>query len=369
MAAFEGLKEFRHDEIPRLGVLLTNLGTPDAPTPAALRRYLGEFLSDPRVVEIPRLLWWPVLHGILLRTYPRRSAKAYEKVWTERGSPLLANCEDIAVRLQDELAARASGPVKLVLGMRYGNPSLRSALESMRDAGVRRLLVLPLYPQYASSTTASTVEAVNRIVGRWRWIPEVRHVTSYHDEPAYIAALADSLRRHRKQHGSGDRLMFSFHGIPRRNFLAGDPYHCQCHKTARLVAEALGLEQGEWQVCFQSRFGKAEWLQPYTDRTLEAWGREGLNGVDVICPGFPADCLETLEEIAIVNAELFRKSGGGELRYVPALNADAAHVRFLGELVAKHSAGWPEQEGVTAESAALEAGAGAQRARRLGADR
>lgn len=351
MSRFEGREDFRHDERECLGVLVTNLGTPEAPTAGALRRYLGQFLADPRVVELPRPLWRLILHGIVLRTRPRESAKAYAKIWTGEGSPLLTGTRALAEGLQADLEQQLSGPVRVEMAMRYGRPDIPSALRRLRDAGARRLLLLPLYPQYASSTTGSTWEAVTGTLSGWRWIPEFRMVASYHEEATYISALADSIRRHWERHGRGERLMFSFHGIPRYTFLAGDPYHCQCHKTARLVAEALDLADDDWTVCFQSRFGRAEWLKPYTDKTLEAWGQAGMGDIDVICPGFAVDCLETLEEIALQNAELYRDAGGGKLRYVPALNAEADHQRLLSELVLRHAAGWPEVEGRTVDEA------------------
>ncbi|MEA5444947.1 ferrochelatase [Gammaproteobacteria bacterium AB-CW1] len=369
MTRFQGRADFRHDEPASLGILVTNLGTPDEPTPPALRRYLKEFLSDPRVVEIPRPLWWLILNGIVLRTRPAKSAEAYARVWTGRGSPLLSNCEDMVEALEKKLKSRFSGRVELVLGMRYGKPSIESALESLQARGVRRLLVLPLYPQYASSTTGSTFEKITGILSRWRWMPEFRMVTSYHDDAGYVQALANSIREHWYQRGRGERLMFSFHGIPKFTFLAGDPYHCHCHKTARLVAHRLGLKEGEWFVTFQSRFGKAEWLKPYTDETLEAWGGEGVGDIDVVCPGFPADCLETLDEIAFENAELFQEAGGGKLRYVPALNASEDHIHMLQELVARHAAGWPEVSRQSREQAVQAAEDSQARALQMGAER
>ena len=369
MSRFEGRSDFRHDETECLGVLLTNLGTPDAPTPAALRRYLGEFLADPRVVEIPRVLWRLILHGIVLRTRPAKSAEAYERIWTERGSPLLTGTRDLAELLDKRLKQRFPGRIQIEVAMRYGQPDLQTGLERLRDAGARRLLVLPLYPQYASSTTGSTWEAVTRVLSRWRWIPEFRMVSGYYDDPGYIQALADSLRQHWYRQGRGERLLFSFHGIPKYTFLAGDPYHCHCHKTARLVARRLGLKDHEWEVAFQSRFGRAEWLKPYTDETLERWGKEGLGEIDVICPGFPIDCLETLDEIADENAELFQESGGGELRYVPALNHSDEHIHTLAELIGRHAAGWPEVEKRTERDARAKAEYTLERARTLGAER
>ncbi|HQU16356.1 MAG: ferrochelatase [Chromatiales bacterium 21-64-14] len=344
MSTFQGEADYVHGSPARTGVLVSNLGTPDAATPAALRRYLSEFLSDPRVVELPRGLWLPLLHGVIAPLRGRHAARLYRRVWTPEGSPLLAIARRQAQALETELAARLPGPVPVALGMRYGNPALPTALDMLRRAGVRRLLLLPLYPQYSATTTASTFDAVAAVLGTWRWMPELRTIMSYHDEPGYITALAKSVRHHWAQHGEAERLMFSFHGLPRRNLTAGDPYHCQCHKTARLVAEALALPPERWQVTFQSRFGRAEWLQPYTDHTLRAWARQGVKSVEVLCPGFSADCLETLDEIAELNRRWFLEAGGATFHYIPALNDQPSHVRMLADLVTRHLQGWPDTD-------------------------
>lgn len=343
---FQNLTEFRHDAPEALGVLLVNLGTPDAPTTAAVRRYLAEFLADPRVVELPRALWWLVLHMVILRVRPARSAHAYQSVWTERGSPLLDISQRLAEALAQRLGEALPGPVHLELGMRYGNPSIPAALARLRAADCRRLLVLPLYPQYSATTTGSTFDAVTRELATWRWVPELRMINQYHDTPGHIEALAQAVRDHWASHGRADRLLFSFHGIPRDYFLAGDPYHCQCHKTARLVTEALDLPQDSWHLSFQSRVGAKEWLRPYTDETLKTWGAEGVGSVQVICPGFAADCLETLEEVAVENRGYFLAAGGREYGYIPALNDSPAQVQALTDLICRHAAGWPEAEGV-----------------------
>ena len=342
MSNYQGNADYRHGSAECTGVLLTNLGTPDAPTPAALRRYLGEFLADPRVIEAPRLIWWFALHGVILRIRPRRAAHAYSKVWTNEGSPLMAISRRQAVALQQSLEQRFKGPVRVALGMRYGNPSIAAALAELRQAGARRLLVLPLYPQYSATTTASTFDAVAAVLKTWRQQPELRFINHYHDNHGYIRALADSVHAYWAEHGEPERLMFSFHGLPKRYLLAGDPYHCECHKTARLVAEQLGLPVERWMLTFQSRFGREEWLKPYCDHTLREWGAAGVKRVDVLCPGFPADCLETLEEIEQQNREIFVKAGGGEYHYIPALNDSAGHINMLSELVLQHSQGWPE---------------------------
>lgn len=332
---------FDHTQPPQAGVLLINLGTPDAPTPTAVRRYLAEFLWDRRVVELPRPLWWLILHGLILRRRPARSARKYQKIWTADGSPLLVTSQRQQAAVAKMLAERYPGPIQVALAMRYGQPSIAAGLRELRAAGAQRLLILPLYPQYSAATTASTFDAVVAELGTWRWLPELRFVSGYHDQPRYLAALADSIRTARHQR-AGERLLFSFHGLPRRHLLAGDPYHCYCHKTARQVAERLQLQPDQWAVSFQSRFGREEWLQPYTSTLLVDWAKAGIHSVDVVCPGFAADCLETLEEIAIENRQLFLEAGGIDYRYLPALNESAAHIECLVELIAHHAAGWPE---------------------------
>lgn len=340
---YVGHAEFSHDAKPKLGVLLTNLGTPDAPTPKALRRYLAQFLWDPRVVELPRPLWWLILNGIILNTRPKRSAEAYASIWDDAaGSPLLSISQQQLAAVGAGLQERLSGPVEVALGMRYGNPSIASGLEQLRKAYVERLVVLPLYPQYSGSTTGSTFDALGQALQGWRWVPEVRFINHYHDEPGYIEALAQSVEAHWAVHGRPERLVMSFHGIPKRYLLAGDPYHCHCRKTGRLVAERLGLAPEDWVVAFQSRFGREEWLKPYTDETLKALPSEGVRHVDVICPGFSADCLETLEEIGVENRDYFLEAGGERYGYIPALNQSPAHIDMLTGLVARHVQGWPE---------------------------
>jgi ferrochelatase len=359
---------FHHSSVPTLGVLLANLGTPDAPTPAALRRYLGEFLWDRRIVDLPRPLWWLILHGVILRVRPAKSAHAYQSVWTEEGSPLLVYARRQASALQEQLTARLHGPVRVALGMRYGNPSIAAALEELRAARCERILVLPAYPQYASATTASTFDAVSATFQQWPWLPELRMITHYHDDEGYITALARSVREHWGTHGRPDVLLFSFHGMPKRTLLAGDPYFCHCHKTARLVAERLQLTPAQWRVAFQSRFGREEWLKPYADETLKGLPAEGFKRVDVICPGFAADCLETLEEMAQQNRALFLAAGGQKYSYIGALNARDDHMQALADLAVRHLQGWPEAEaGWSASAAAEEAEASAVRARALGA--
>ena len=343
---YKNVPGFEHGTPESLGVLLLNLGTPDAPTPTAVRRYLAEFLQDPRVVEISRPLWWLILHGVILRVRPSRSARAYQAVWTERGSPLLDVARRQAAGLQERMAKRFGKGARVELGMRYGNPSVAEALGRMKEANVRRLLVLPLYPQYSGTTTASVFDAVTDELSTWRWLPELRFINHYHDNLDYINAITASIRRAWDERGEPERLLFSFHGIPKRYFMAGDPYHCHCHKTARMVVEQLGLPEDRWMVSFQSRVGRDEWLQPYTDETLKLWGSDGVKSVDVISPGFSADCLETLEEIDVENRGYFLEAGGETYRYIPCLNDDPAHIEMMMGLVEQHTAGWPEMTGV-----------------------
>lgn len=360
--------DYSHDQQSTTGVLVTNLGTPDAPTPAALRRYLREFLSDPRIVDLPRWLWRPILHGVILRIRPRRSAHAYRRVWTEQGSPLLAISRRQVQALQAALQTKFRGPVVVALGMRYGNPSIAAALEQLRAAHARRVLILPLYPQYSATTTASTFDALAAVFKTWRWMPELRMVNHYHDEPGYIQALADSIREAWRTRAPAERLLFSFHGIPKRHLLLGDPYHCECLKTARLVAERLELPEQRWQVAFQSRFGREEWLQPYANQTLRDWAKQGVKNVEVICPGFSADCLETLEEIAMENRDVFLGAGGQSYHYIPALNDRPDHIQMLADLVARHTCGWTETDPRwNAALSASQAEAAQRRAQMLGA--
>ena len=342
MPRFLSSSNFRHDRAEALGVLLVNLGTPDAASAPAVRRYLREFLSDSRIVELPRWLWWPILHGFVLRVRPARSARAYRKIWTDDGSPLLLFSHSLTAAVAEKLSVQLKGNVHVELGMSYGNPSIPSALQRLLDANVRRLVLLPLYPQYSSTTTGSVFEAVAKCLSRYRWIPELRFVNHYHDDLEYIGKLADTVRHFRATQGSGDKLLFSFHGIPKESLTKGDPYHCHCQKTARLVAGTLGLADADWLITFQSRVGRQEWLQPYTDETIKALGAQKLGKLDVVCPGFAVDCLETLEEIAMQNAEFFRAAGGGELRYIPSLNDSDEHAALLSRLIIDHSAGWPE---------------------------
>lgn len=356
--SFQPEPPHQHGAPARTAVVLVNLGTPDAPTAPALKRYLREFLSDPRVVEIPKAIWWTILNGIILNIRPKQSAAKYAAVWTAEGSPLRVHTERQAKLLKGHLGSRGK-PIAVAWAMRYGTPSVPEVLDRLKAEGTTRILVVPMYPQYAASTTATVVDAAARWLLRTRNQPEMRFVRNFHDDAGYLAALEQSVRRHWQAAGplgNDDRLLISFHGLPRRSLELGDPYFCECQKTGRLLAERLNLADRQYRICFQSRFGKAEWLQPYTAPTLTAWGKEGVRRVDVICPGFTADCLETLEEIAIEGRQDFLAAGGREYHYIPALNEDEAWIVGLTDLVERHLGGWP-----LAESPDKEAGRETQR--------
>ena len=343
---------FVHGKAARIGVLLCNLGTPDEATPAAVRRYLAQFLSDPRVVEIPRLLWWPILHGVILRVRPARSARKYASIWTPGGSPLKVWTEKQALMLGGYLGQRGH-PVLVRHAMRYGQPSIASGLDALKAEGVDRVLVLPLYPQYAASTTASVGDDVASWMKNVRNVPELRFVKHYHDDAGYIDALAKRLDDHWMMYGRPDKLVLSFHGVPRRTLELGDPYHCECLKTGRLLGERLKLRDDAMVVTFQSRFGKAEWLKPYTEPTLVALAQKGVGRVDVMCPGFGADCLETLEEINQEARAAFLGAGGKEFRYVPCLNDQHEGIAALAAIAIRHMQGW-EAASADGDRAALE---------------
>ena len=354
---------FKHDDTPRTGVLLVNLGSPEAPTAAALRPYLKQFLSDPRVVEIPRPIWWLILNGIILNTRPKASAAKYATIWTDEGSPLKVHTERQTKLLAGYLAKAGHGELDVAYAMRYGTPSIEDTLNAMRARGCTRILVLPLYPQYSASTSATVVDEVGRCMAHWRNQPEVRFVRNFHDHPGYIAALVQSVRDHWAANGEPDRLLLSFHGVPRRSLDLGDPYHCECHKTGRLVAEGLGLAPEKVLVTFQSRFGKAEWLKPYTQPTLEALAAQGVGRVDVMCPGFVSDCLETLEEIGMECREAFLEKGGKAFHYIPCLNERHEWMQALTELTCAHLGNWLALAPSTPEARKTSL----ERARKLGA--
>jgi len=332
--------EHQHGAVAKTGILLINLGTPEAPTPRAVRRYLKQFLADPRVIEIPRAIWLPILHGFVLNTRPRKSAQKYASIWTSEGSPLRVHTEKQARLLRDCLGLQVRPPLVVDFAMRYGQPSIADVLIRLKSEGCERVLVLPMYPQYAASTTASSLDQVAEFLRRTRNVPEIRLVKHFHDHPAYIRALASLVQEHWRQSGPPDKLVMSFHGLPRYTLARGDPYHCECQKTARLLAEELGLAEHRWQIAFQSRFGRTEWLKPYTTSTLADYGRQGLRRVDVICPGFVADCLETLEEIGIEGKETFLGWGGKEFHLLPCLNERDDWVRALARIVQQHLGDW-----------------------------
>lgn len=352
---------YRHGQASRTAVLLVNLGTPDAPTPSALRRYLAQFLGDPRVVEIPRWIWMLILHGIILRVRPAKSAHKYASIWTPEGSPLKVWTERQAQGLQAALE-RAQLPVLVRYAMTYGSPSVASQLDALKDEGATRILILPAYPQYSGTTTAAVVDAVSRWSQQCRALPEFRFINRYHDDPGYIEALAQRIEADWQKQGRGDQLVMSFHGVPERTLQLGDPYHCECYKTARLLAERLGLSPAQYKVTFQSRFGKAKWLEPYTEPTVRALAREGVKRVDVVCPGFTSDCLETLEEIAMEVRQAFLTEGGEVFHYIPCLNAEPRWIEALAGIAQQHLAGWPlhplsDTEREASRAAALSLGA------------
>ena len=346
--ALQGQSNFDHGSDEKIGVLITNLGTPTAPTKGALRAYLKQFLSDSRVVEIPKLVWWFILNGIILNTRPAKSAELYASVWTERGSPLRWHTEDqanaIAQRLQAELGEAKASRIIVKYAMRYGQPSIAEQMQSLQEAGASKIVVLPLYPQYASSTTGSTFDALSEYLCSARWLPELRFIANYHDNPAYIRACAAQIKQHWEKNGRAEKLLFSFHGLPKFHMEKGDPYHCHCHKTVRLIIAELGIDAEQTITTFQSRFGRTEWLKPYTDETLKGLPGQGVKSLDVFCPGFSADCLETLEEIAGENREYFIEAGGTEYHYIPALNSAEPHIAALTQIVQSNLQEWLQIE-------------------------
>lgn len=342
---YTGINDYRHGTPEKLGILMVNLGTPDAPQTAPVRRYLKQFLSDPRIIEMPRWLWMLILHGVILRIRPAKSAEAYREVWSDtEGSPLLGNSKKQAAALQESLQTRFGEDVVVELGMRYGSPSVDDALTALEQQNVRRLVVLPMYPQYSGTTTASVFDEVASRLQRTRWLPELRFINQYCSEPEYIAALADSVRKSWDEKGRSELLVTSYHGIPKRYLTNGDPYHCQCHLTTRLLREELDLSPDEVKVVFQSRVGREEWLRPYCDETMKELPTQGVRSIDVMSPAFSADCLETLEEIEGENREYFIENGGEKFNYIPCLNDSASHITFFTNLITRHTQGWPETD-------------------------
>ena len=344
MAYYNPEPDYTHGDQLKVGILLANLGTPDAPTAKALRPYLGQFLMDRRVVEIPRFIWCWILHCIILVIRPKKSAEKYAQVWLPEGSPLLVHSQKQAQLLRGFLAQKIKSPFDVQLGMSYGKPSMKNALESLKAQHCDKILVFPLFPQYAASSTSAVFDAVWKVLLKMRNVPAIRTVRSYHDHPAYIKALATSVNDYWMKSGKPEKLIMSFHGVPRFHLDKGDPYHCQCQKTARLLAEQLGLSKDKYQVAFQSRFGKQEWLKPYLASTLEELGKAKTKRVDVICPGFSSDCLETLEEIAMEGKHIFQSNGGGDYNYIPALNENNAWIHAMTEIALENLHGWVSGE-------------------------
>ncbi len=365
--AFRKEPPHTHGTVPKTVVVLVNLGTPDEPTTSAVRRYLKEFLSDPRVVEIPRALWWLILNLVILPFRSAKSAAKYQSIWTADGSPLKVHTQKQAMLLRGALGQRGH-KVEVVMAMRYGSPALPEVLGKLKAAGCERILILPAYPQYSGTTTGSINDAVFAHYGTVRNVPELRLVRNYHDHAGYIGALRDSVLAHWEKQGRGDKLVMSFHGVPKRTLLLGDPYHCECHKTARLLAAELGLREGQYLVTFQSRFGKAEWLQPYTAPTLVALAKEGLQSVDVICPGFTSDCLETLEEICMEARHDFIAAGGKQFNYIACLNENMPWVSGMADIAEQHLAGWPTRlTSAQQDAVKQDREVGREHARKLGA--
>lgn len=355
---YNGTTSFDHSKKDKIGVLVTNLGTPQAPTKQALKIYLKEFLSDPRVVEVPRLIWWFILNLVILNIRPKRSAHAYQTVWTDEGSPLMIHTKNQADKIRKSLHQQYGDDVIVKFAMRYGHPAINEVIDKMLQEGVTKLLVLPLYPQYSASTTASTFDAIAADFTQRRRLPDFRFISHYHDFPPYIKALGDKVKAHWQQHEQADLLILSYHGVPQRYLDNGDPYHCECYKTSRLVAEYLGLDKNKVKTTFQSRFGREPWLKPYTDHTLQALPKEGIKSVQIMCPGFSADCLETIEEICIENRDYFLEAGGERYEYIEALNSDDQHIDALVELINNNLQGWAvNQENVDQQQLAKAVGA------------
>ena len=349
MAYYNPEPPYQHGDQLKVGILLANLGTPDAPNAKSLRRYLGQFLMDRRVVEIPRFIWCWILHCIILVVRPKKSAEKYAQVWTQDGSPLLVHAQKQTQMLRGYLAQKIKSPFAVELGMSYGNPSMQSAIDRLKAQHCDRILVFPLYPQYAASSTGSALDAVWRVLLKTRNMPAIRSIRHYHDHPAYINALAKSVLEHWRLHGriasdGSEKLVMSFHGLPKFHLLKGDPYHCECHQTGRLLAEALGLNKDQYMVAFQSRFGRQEWLKPYLAATLETLGKAKSKRIDVICPGFSSDCLETLEEIAMEGKEIFQHAGGSTYHYIPALNENDDWIHGMTQIALENLQGWVHTE-------------------------
>ncbi len=351
---------YQHGTTEKVGVLLVNLGTPEAPTSAALKKYLREFLSDPRVVEIPRLLWWPILNLVILNVRPKRSAEKYASIWTKNGSPLKVNSENQRIKVSESLSENGLNVV-VSLAMRYGDPSIKDQISMLKKEGVSKLLILPLYPQFSASTTATVFDKVFEQLIKMRNPPAIRLVKSFHDSKFYISSVAESIRRYWQHNKKSNFLLFSFHGVPVRSLMEGDPYHCQCQKSARLIAEELQLNNSNWAISFQSRFGAAEWLKPYTTETIKMLAEKGITTLDIVCPGFTSDCLETLEEIAMEAKEDFINAGGKNFGYIPCLNDGDLGIRMLKNIIVSELGVW----GTESSNVEQEACAKKQRERAL----
>ena len=339
---YEGEKNYKHGKKEKIGILITNLGTPDKPNKKALKRYLKEFLSDPRVIEIPKLIWQAILRLIILNLRPQKVAKLYKSIWKKEGGPLLVMLQKQKKGIQKTLR-KSSKNLEIEIGMRYGNPSIKLGLERLKSKSCRKILVLPLYPQYCAATTGSTFDKVTEILRKWRWIPEIRFVNNYFEESMYIECLVKSIKESWKKFGKTQKLIFSYHGVPKKYLLKGDPYYCFCQKTTRLVAERMKLKKKDYITTFQSKFGPGEWLQPYTDKTLEELPKKGIKKIHILSPGFSSDCLETLEELEVQNKENFLSSGGERYNYIKCLNDDPQHLKMLGFLILNNIKGWPEK--------------------------
>ena len=340
MVKYIGEKDYEHGSKEKIGVLITNLGTPDAPNRKELKVYLNQFLSDPRVIELPKILWQILLKLVILQVRPSKSAEAYKQIWTDNGSPLLDIANRQLSKIQSSFSSKSENIV-FEVGMRYGNPSIPNALLKLQNKQVRRLLVLPMYPQYCAATTGSTFDEVTNVLQKWRWIPEMRFINQYFEEKNYIEALSNSINTFWKNNQKPQKIIFSYHGIPKRYLTNGDPYHCFCLKTTRLVKERMGLSDDEIMTTFQSRFGREEWLKPYTSETLKELPKQGIKNIHIISPGFSSDCLETLEELEEENKEYFMESGGESYNYIPCLNDNADHIDVFVNLIKKHIQGWP----------------------------
>jgi protoporphyrin/coproporphyrin ferrochelatase len=364
MAYFKAEPSYQHGDQAKVGILLANLGTPDAPTPKALKRYLGQFLMDRRIVEIPRFIWCWILHCIILVFRPKKSAEKYAAIWTPEGSPLMVNAQKQKQLFNAFLSQRIASPFAVELGMSYGNPSMASAIAKLKAQHCTKILVFPLYPQYAASSTAASLDAIWKVLLKTRNVPAIRTIRNYHDHPAYIQALANSILEHWASNGKPEKLVMSFHGVPKVHLLKGDPYHCECMKTGRLLAEALKLNKDEYQIAFQSRFGRQEWLKPYLVNVLETLGKAKTKRIDVVCPGFSSDCLETLEEIAMEGKQIFQSNGGGEYHYIPCLNARETWIQAMCDIALENLQGWVSTEW-DAEEAQKQANLTAQRAQAL----